>query len=373
MAKKSDVIGATGIIRYGNRSRVEDEWHPNLRGRLAARVYREIGDNDATVGGSFNIIKATIRQVPWHAQEANGSDEAKLWAERLTNFIEDMDLTWTDFTSDVMSKLQYGWAAFEKVHKRRADGLIGWRGFFMRSQESLYNWEWGQEDEVKGMWQLVQSLQGKPVFIPMEKLLIFKTEYNRGSPEGRSLLRNIYRTWFFLKRLQELEAIGIERDLGGIPIVEVPLSLFEAAQNPTPANAGKRAQLQEFEKLVQQLRRNDREGVVFPAETGPDGKPTGYRLRLMSTGGTRAINVGESIRRLQKEIGINFSTTFQQLGVETQGSMALSSDMTSMFAQSLGAVISSMKEVFNRFAVKEIMELNGAPKELWPRWVPGDI
>lgn len=371
--KKSDVIGVTGVVRYGNRSRVEDEWHPNLRGRLAARVYREMGDNDAGVGSSLNLIKSTLRQVPWEAREADGSDEARRWAEHLHECTTDMDHTWADFVSEVPSILLYGWAAFEKVMKRREDGLVGWRGFFPRAQESLHNWEWDEEGNVTGMWQLAQSVQARPVFIPSEKLLHFRTEYNRGSPEGRSLLRNVYRSWFFLKRLEELEAVGMERDLAGIPVVEVPISLFEAAASSSPASAAKRQLLADYERLVQQMRRNDREGVVFPAETGPDGKPTGYRLRLLSTGGSRALDVGEAIRRYQKAIAINFNTQFQLLGVDTNGSMALSSDMTSTFAQSLGAILDSMQEVINRFAVRELMELNGVPRNLWPQLVHGDI
>ena len=40
-----------------------------------------------------------------------------------------------------------------------------------------------------------------------DELLLFRTISNRGNPEGRSIYRNAWRSWVFLKRIQEFEAI----------------------------------------------------------------------------------------------------------------------------------------------------------------------
>ena len=44
----------------------------------------------------------------------------------------------------------------------------------------------------------------------------------KGNPEGRRILRDAYRAWYFKKRLEEFEAIGVERDLAGMPVGKVP-------------------------------------------------------------------------------------------------------------------------------------------------------
>ena len=37
------------------------------------------------------------------------------------------------------------------------------------------------------------------------------------NPEGRSILRNAYFSWYFEKKIAEIEGIGIARDLAGLP------------------------------------------------------------------------------------------------------------------------------------------------------------
>ena len=33
------------------------------------------------------------------------------------------------------------------------------------------------------------------------------------------MLRNSYRSWYYKKRLEEFESVGVERDLAGLPMV----------------------------------------------------------------------------------------------------------------------------------------------------------
>jgi hypothetical protein len=64
--------------------------------------------------------------------------------------------------------------------------------------------------------------------MPIEKLAAVPApgQY-KGNPEGQSMLRTAYRPWFFKKRLEEFEAIGVERDLAGLPVAKVPSRLHE--------------------------------------------------------------------------------------------------------------------------------------------------
>ena len=45
------------------------------------------------------------------------------------------------------------------------------------------------------------------VFIPIEKVINFRTTAERGNPEGRSILRAMYKPWYFKNNLEEVEAI----------------------------------------------------------------------------------------------------------------------------------------------------------------------
>jgi hypothetical protein len=378
-----DVIGSTGLVRYGDD--VDEEWLHALRDRHGVRAYREMRDNDSTIGASIYAIQSLIRNVKWRVDMAECEPEEHELAEDAATFLEqcldDMSHTFEEFMAEVCSVVWFGWAYFEKCYKLRQgpdqkdptkhsaydDGKIGWRKISIRAQETLDGWVFDDDGGIRGMYQ-VAAPSYRRVFIPIEKAILFRTEISKNNPEGRSLLRNAYRSWFFLKRLQELEAIGIERDLAGLPIVELPLAYFGA--DATPA---KRAAKEAFARMIQQVRRNEHEGVVFPSELDEEGKPTGYRFRLLGSGGSRSMNVDAAIQRYEKRIAMTLLTQFIFLGQSNTGSFSLSSDQTDLFASALGALLKTIEQTFQRFAVDELMRLNGYPPSVWPRLRHGDI
>ena len=100
--------------------------------------------------------------------------------------------------------------------------------------------------------------------IPVEKLLLFRTKSRKGNPEGRSILRNAYRDWYFKRRIQEIEGIGIERDLAGFPVLTAPESM-DIWNTEDAEMVAARAQA---ERIVQNIRRDSLEGLVMPAGCG---------------------------------------------------------------------------------------------------------
>src|SRR5690606_2491763 len=98
------------------------------------------------------------------------------------------------------------------------------------------------------------------VVIPMSKGLLFRTEIARDNPEGRSLLRNAYRPWYFKKRIEEIEGIGIERDLAGLPVLTPP----ENVDIWDPENVEAQRLRSRAESLVRNIRRDRSEGIVKP-------------------------------------------------------------------------------------------------------------
>lgn len=370
-------IGYTGLERSGGD--VLEEFHPALRGKQGVKVLREMRDNDSTIGASVHVMDALVRQVEWRVDKADHpqGEEAAVFLEQC---LGDMSHTWTDFVSEVMSFVWFGWSYFEKVYKIRGgdsddatqrskynDGKIGWRKLPIRAQETLDDWEFDEDGGIKGMWQMAAPDYTR-VFLPIEKCILFRTSIEKNNPEGRSLLRNAYRSWFFLKRIQEIEAIGIERDLVGLPVLELPEAYFE-----TGASSAKKQALREFTRMLMQIRRGEHEGVAIPSQLDRDGKPTGYRLSLLNSGGSRTIDPGAVVERYEKRVGMVMLTGFLFLGMDKVGTQALSGDMTGIFTTSLGTLLATIEQTFNRFAVSELMRLNGYPPESWPVLRHGEI
>jgi hypothetical protein len=229
-------------------------------------------------------------------------------------------------------------------------------------------WEFDEEGGIQGMWQSAPP-DYEIAYIPIEKSLLFRTETHKGNPEGRSILRNAYRSWWFLKRIQEIEAIGIERDLAGLPIMELPLELF----SPSATSAQKQV-LADFRDMIQRVRRDEYEGICLPSQTDMDGNPSGYRLSLLSSGGRRPIDVNEIVKRYESRIAMSVLGEFVLLGMDSVGSFALSSNKTTLFAQALGAYLEGVSSVFSRFAIPRLLKLNGyTDPEFYPTLTFSDI
>lgn len=371
-------IGSTGLSR-SNDGQISEEFLPNLQGRKAIEAFKEMSENDPVVGGVLFAIVMLVRGVEWFAEENSESDNAEEEAKFLQECMDDMSHSWAEHVTEVFTMLPYGWSFFEVVYKQRQgdrgeggdsssfdDGRIGWRKFAIRAQESLDRWEFGEDG---GMQALVQTPAPdyKERVIPVEKGLLFRTTSVKGNPEGRSALRNAYRPWYYKKHAEEQEAVGIERDLAGIPFAEVDADILR-----DDASDAQKALLNEIKKIVQNIKRNKMEGVVWPLVYDENGNQL-YRLSLMAGGGTRQYNTSEIIQRYNQHIAMTMLGDFILLGHEKVGSFALSSDKTDLFAVAIGAYLDMMQAVYNQYAVPRLLRLNGMPTKNPPRIKHKDI
>lgn len=376
------VIGRTGLNRYGGH--IYEELHPKLQGSVATRIYMEMRDNDPIIGAILFLIRMLIRQSKWTVEPAGQRREDLANAKFLAECKDDMSHTWEDFISEVLSMLIFGWSYFEIVYKRRAgdgnnpakrskytDGKIGWRKIELRAQETLEEWEFDDEGGIKGMWQNPPPDFGR-VFIPIEKALLFRTETTKNSPEGRSILRNAYTSWYYLKNIRVFEAIGIERDLAGLPVLQVPPHILLS-----DASSADQTLLADLKEMVSEIKRDEREGLIVPAESYTDSGgteiKTGYKFGLVTSGGSRQIDTNQVIKRYESRIAMTTLAEFILLGMDKVGSFALASSKTNMFAVSLGAWLDMIASVVNRYAVTRLFALNGLPLDRLPRFIPGDI
>lgn len=365
-------IGRLGTNRWGGY--IYEEFLRELRGRKGIEVFKEMSTNDATIGAALFAIETLIRQVKWDIQAAGSESADNEAAEFVRSCMDDMDETWTDFISEVLSFLPFGWSYHEIVYKRRMgntkrpetkskynDGLIGWRKLPIRSQDTLWEWVYDDSDNLRGIWQCAPP-DYKQVFIPIEKSLHFKTKSSKGNPEGKSILRAAYRSWYFKRRIQEIEGIGIERDLAGLPLLEAPEGLDIWADDPDTEATRRTA-----EQIVKSVRRDQREGIVIG---------NGWKFTLLSTGGRRQFDTNAVIGRYDRDMAMSLMADFILLGHEQIGSYALSSDKTKLFSVALGAFLDLICAVISNQAIPRLIELNGEHfKNItgYPVLIHGDI
>ena len=370
--------GATGLKEYAGR--VLEEWLPQLTGKKKVQAYREMSDNNASISAGMYLLEMLVRQVKWEVEPVDDTPQAAAAAEFVDTCRGDMQGTWQEFISEVMTMCIYGWSFFEvnyKIrhgdmhnpifHSKYNDGRVGWRSLAIRGQDSLERWEITEEGVILGMYQRPAPTYTER-FIPIEKALLFRTRSHKNNPEGRSLLRGAYKSYYYLKRIQSIEAIGIERDLAGLPIMQVPPEIM----HPN-ASAAQKAIRENMEELVQKIKRDAYEGVVLPAETSIDGTPTGYKLSLLSAGGRRPVDVDTIVKRYESRILMSFLAEMLLLGQDKVGSFALADSKTSILAMSIAALLDSVTDVINREAIPKLCGYNGIAREHVPELRRGDM
>jgi len=370
-------LGQTGLKRYSGF--IFEEFLQELTGWKGIEVYKEMLNNDPIVGAIMYAIQTLTRGVDWRIQPGSEQKFDIEAAEFVESCMHDMSDTWTDTISEILSFIGYGHSYHEKVFKKRLgkqltpddsskfnDGKIGWKRLPIRSQDTLYRWIFADNGDIMGVEQL-----SPPHFhmttIPMEKALLFRTTSAKNNPEGKSIFRNAYRSWYMKKNIENIEGIGIERDLAGLPVALVPPELLSNC-----ASADQKHTLELIKTIVTNIRRDEQEGVVFPSAYDANGNLM-YDLKLLSTGGSRQFDTDKIVQRYDQRIAMSALADFILLGHEKVGSFALASSKTQLFAQAIGAFLQIICDTFNRHAIPQLCDLNNLKVSEYPKLCHGDL
>lgn len=376
-------LGSSGLQRTAGF--ITDEFVKDLNGQRGAKTYREMADNDPVIGAMLYAIERLIIQIDWRVEpfkdkDADPTDTDREVAEFVESCLYDMSDSWESTLSNILTFLTYGYAYCEIVYKRRVgpdekdptkrsqfkDGKIGWRKIALRAQETTWEWMLDAKGGIQGLQQSDPSV-GPLVAIPIEKALLFRASSARNNPEGRSILRNAYRAWRFKKTIEEIEAIGMERDLAGMPVVYVPPSMLSSTATAAEVNA--RTAL---EKLVRGIKRNENEGVLFPLAYDSEGREM-YRLALLNAGGNRQFNTDQIISRYDQRISMTVLADFILLGHENVGSFALGASKIDLFTTAIGQIAETIAETFNQHGIPRLLRLNGMDTSRLPEITFGEI
>lgn len=361
-------LGSTGLKRSGGV--VQEEFLRELYGARWWRTVREM-QQDAIITAALLAIELSLRQVKIDVEPADDTPAAADVAEFVDGCFDDMSSSWADTLSEILTMLPYGYSYMETVYKRRmgdnkdagkrsnyTDGRIGWRKWSIRAQDSLDEWQFDDNGGLQGFWQYTD---GGRVLIPIEKALLFRTRANKGNPEGYSLLRGAYVAWYYKRNISRIEAVGIERDLAGLPVAYIPDVYMSSA-----ATSEQQALYAAIKEIITNIRRDEQEGVVFPLVYDDNGHKL-FELTLLSTGGQRQFDTDAIIARYNQQMAMSVLADFIMLGHEQVGSYALSATKSSLFRTALEAWLNAIADVINTHAVPRLLRLNGMAMELAPR------
>jgi len=314
---------------------IDDEYNPKLSGITGIEKYEIMRKSDATVKAVLLATSLPIRRADWFVVAASEDKRDQEIKDFISKALFDlMSITWDDFLRQALLSMPFGVMAFEKVFKIEViDGktMIVWKKFAPRLPTSITHWTAGNVD---GITQLLPS--GREALIPIEKLLIFVNEKEGDNWWGISTLRAAYKPWYIKSNLEKIDAIAQERQGIGIPFVQIE-------STATPEDIAK------AKTTLQNLRAHDKSYIIEPKD-----QPVEFKDMKAST----TKDPSRAIAYHNRQIALSVLAQFLDLGSGGTGSRALSIDQTDLFLQSLEAIANGIKNVLDKFAIRQLVDLN---------------
>jgi len=378
-------FGSIGLSRWGGH--VHEEFLVELQSAQGRELYREMRWNDPIINAVFFGIEHSLRQVRYYAEPASDKPEDKAKADFLTESIGDMSFSWDDEMLFILHMLEQGHSILELVYKKRLgnnppryieepahslynDGKIGWRKWAPRPVDTLTpgdEWDFDAHGGVQGINQTAPP-DYIETYIPIDKLLLFRTTpAPHNNPEGRPITRGMFTSYYYATQLREIEAIGIERNLVGIPVAYLGRDCTFQGMN---------SDWELLKKALRRLRRDEQETLLIPKHKMKEGDNTGVLVELLAParGQVSKTDIGPVIARYEKRMALAVLAQFVMLGLEGTGSYALAKTQKDFFSMAVGAWANQISEVINRFAIPRLFKLNSFPGgDGLPRWMPSEV
>ena len=228
-----------------------------------------------------------------------------------------------------------------------------------RAARSHGRWNWVQSIEPMedGLTRCIEVASPSHLFLAGEAMV----------PTHNSLLRTAYSSWYRKDRIETGEMIGVDRDLVGLPMVELPAYFFGDG-----ATDSQKAVVAEWKRIVTQIRSGEQAGIVALRYLDDDGE-VDWSFQLISSPGEKTYDTTKIIERLTRHIAISTLQDIVLLGHEHAGSLALADTKKAQAQHALKSQLDEIAASMNSHVLPRLFRLNGMSEEELPQLVPGEI
>ena len=300
---------------------IDSDIYYDMRGHSLDK-FRKMSTTDAVCGAVMLALTEIFQTVEWKVYD----DPKDVVRDSLVN------VNWNETLEDVLSFLVYGHSLMETTLAEYEDGRVLWSGMYHRPSPTLVGWKFDSKGRLQSVKQMAN---GKTPTINARRCLLFNTTKTQSNPLGKSLFRNAYRDWHYKTNIEKVEAMGIERDLTGLPVLKAPES-----ETLTDENGKLNAIGQWAWTVVRSVKRNKQEGLVLPDE---------WEFELVGSPGQRQFDLNNVINRYSSNMALSMLSQFLVLGVtNTSGSFALAKEQSSLFNVAVQGFAYGVANVLNR-------------------------
>lgn len=366
--------------------RINEEIKTELQFPNSIITYKQMS-YDSMIASALSYYEHMMLKAKFSFLPHPLADETqKEYASFLQECVGDMEHSWQDFIQEVSSMNTYGFCVNEIVLRKRLyskgskynDGNIGIKKLPIRSQDSISKWNYDKDQELVSLEQTVSRLDsngrmaltvsGEPITIPRNKFLLFRLGKKKDSPVGESPLRGCYYPWKFKTAVEELESMGLSRDLAGVPIAWIPAQMMAKDADPEL-----KAQYFEIQKIVRNINNNQQAGLVMPMIYDENTKQPLVKFELLKNEGGKAYDTTKIKDYYCKAILTALSADILLMGQSSTGSYALGNIKNTLSAIAIETKLKEICNVLNQHLIPLLAKLNGWDLSRLPNIVIDDL
>jgi hypothetical protein len=357
-------IGRSGTVNMRGFLTSEERnaalvWPHNLE------VFDEMARTDPTCKWSLALVTNPLLAADKEIEPATPSKEDHEVAGFVRHCLFDrLEDGFDDFLRRALMYLRYGHQVFERVaafepvqfsyENEAGDRVEVDREAFVVSRlaqrlaRTIQKWNPDPKDpgrlESIEQW-LMDGGDGEsnPV-IPADRLVIFVNEKEGDDWRGVSVLRSAYFPYKTKLKLENIEAIALERS-AGLPVAYPPSGADDAQKTA-------------MESALQSIRQGESLWVLMPGPKASTDNPDGWLLEELGIEGDAGRSPSEAIQRYEAAMARNVLAEFMRLGHENVGARATADVQQEPYWQILGAIGHYVEEVVNEQVIEPLVRWN---------------
>ena len=362
-------IGNTGIGLKGVNGKVEEDISKLWRGKNKKEFIKEMVLNDSYVNAWINSKNAIALKPDWGIKPNKDENEkSKEYAELVSGMLfEDMATSFNSFILNSVTMAEYGFAVSEIVLKKRLgktdnpmtsslynDGLFGVAKLAPRWQNSISKWDIDNAGNIENVYQK-GDFGVDDVKMPYKKVLHFVMNGYNGNPEGESVLRGTFGSYYNKKNIERIQRETFERGFSGILDIQVP-ARYLSQRNTSQEALSVRQNLEAFMKNVKQ---GKEAGIIRPFSKD-------FVIELIQGKTGTGLDPDKMIERYNTEIVLCLlSDSFMGKSKVYQGASG-EQTKTKIYKSFIGIILDEIKEQVNKKLIPMIFEVNNLDTEYMP-------
>ena len=364
-------VGNTGLNLKGVSGKVDEDLSKLWKGKKKKDFISEMRANDPYVNAWVNAKNAIALKPDWVVKSKDtteNTEKAKEYAELISDMLfKDMATSFNSFILNSITMAEYGFAVSEIVLKKRLgktdnpntsslyeDGLFGIAKLAPRWQNSINKWDIDNNGNIENLYQRGDNFTND-VKIPYKKVLHFVMNGYNGNPEGESVLRGTFVSYYNKKNIERIQRETFERGFSGILDIQVP-PRYLSKRNNTPEGMEVRRNLEAFMKNVKQ---GKEAGIIRPFSKD-------FAIELIQGKTGTGLDPDKMIERYNTEIVMCLlSDSFMGKSKVYQGASG-EQTKTKIYKSFIGIILDEIKEQVNKKLIPMIFEINNLDEGLMP-------